>query len=325
MAETIADIPSDILIHIAHHLPYAKCLLLIQLFSDVKPSEKVFKWLFANCNLFHNTPGIHNALKQFNMTPEHLYHVTKNQCFNFHQVQQLLYDVARDKVTTKNKLDYALTYDSKFVTPIKINNTIRLSQIMLTVVDYNTEDPKRLINNPYNYIQIYVNDILIMYLIEVVTRKFIITRDVYHHTQHFRFVMYANYWYKSNINIYVMFCLYLCNLGVIYRQHREVIMHLATTMPSIGRGQVINDFTLTFIFQFMELFTVGKWLATLFHMFIKYISENQLTEKLKNDTYATKSCIYIHKEILNEDDISIDIKDMVTSGLAEIGLDNSRL
>jgi len=301
---SIVDIPTDLIIHIAHFLPYAKCTLLLTLFKDIKPSHETFKWLFSNSELMCDIL-IQDGLKFHNISMDNFYDILKTQSIKVHQVFQVLNAVCKNSITTHNKKCFNLTYDSTYVTPIKLKHTTKVIQIMLTVIDHYAQDETKIINNPYHYVHMYVNDTLFNYFVDVVAHKFGTNniRDL-NSIQAFKYTIQVNYWYKSNINLYLIFCLYLTNLGIIKYKYTEVMMNLVSTIPTVCNYEPASDSILTFIFEFMQLFSANQWLAMLFTTAISYISTRKI--QLQND-YQKDACLYVYNAILDTNDIKYDI------------------
>jgi hypothetical protein len=306
----ITNLPTDLIIYITHHLPYAKCTLLLTIFRDVKPLQNNFRWLFQNSKIFYSSTLLQNALKFHNISVDDFYDILKTQSIRPSEVFNLLQAVCTNDITSRNKDSYTLTYHSTFVTPITLNSTLKLCQIMLTVVDYYAQDETKIINNPYHYIHTYINDTILHYFTDVAEHKFRTVDNIKQHIKKFRFTVYTNYWYKSNINLYLIFCLYLANIGIITHKYKEVLVHLASTIPTTHQCEIECDSVLTFVFQYMQLFSANQWLCILFINMVSYISARNLP--LHNE-YQTDACAYIYNRLMEVDEIDDESKLALTS------------
>jgi hypothetical protein len=189
-----------------------------------------------------------------------------------------------------------------------------MSQILLSTIDkVSSSCDDKIINNQYYKLHTYVNNSIIDYIISVINRKFEATKNIREHTKEFRFAIYTNHWYRSNLNMYTLFCLYLMNTGIIRARHTEVINTIVTNMPTVDYHSMPDDRILTFIFEFLHLFRVNKWLAQLFILFIQYISQHDIQIRIP---YQKEAYEYIYNKIQEDYSIPEYIKDDVTEAMA---------
>ena len=306
---SIRDIPTDLIHQITHHLPYHKCLLLLVIFKDLKVSESTFRQLFTQSELFHKSPHIHKTLAMHSLTPVDFYYMMKAQSFNAYQTYEMLDAICKNKITKDNKSHYVLNHSSDFATPPQINATIKMSHIILTSIDCISAYDDQIINCQYYSLHTYVNNNTIDYIINVITKRFETTKNIREYTKEFRFTIYTNYWYRSNINLYVIFCLYLMNRGVLRAKHTEVISTLASNISTIDNHSIHKDTTLTFAFEFFHLFQVNKWMSQFFIIFLQYIKQHNIYIE---SSYQKETCEYIYQKIMEECNIPEYIKDDVT-------------
>lgn len=253
------DIPVDLIPYITKYLSYRKCADLRLVYKGLTP-----QWLLANCELCRDNAPVAKALLLHNITPDSLYDVLKSSSLNPTYVYVMLDEMHYGTADIDNLM---LTYNAKFVTPKNINATIQTVQILLTATQH------------LEGYGIFLNNVLMNYMIDVVMNKYYGIQP-FHKLRNifsidaaavsFRLKMYSTIWYRSNINIYLIFCLYLLNLGILHIKFTELILQtISLTTSNISAN---NDKVLTYIFDYLRLFSVNEGLALILFNLMTYLT-----------------------------------------------------
>lgn len=224
----LTELPTDLWIEITKFLSLKEVLNLRHILRCFKDSTQVTGYtepviyLFRNSciylkpNLVSNIPILHvyNCKILFNML--------KYSSLNSTDVYNTLYYIDQDLITKDNKYKICIKYKLTDINQQRIINTIKLVQIMLQMIEHRF-DENNIINNPYCFVYSTLNNILIDYFCDVAEQKYN-TKANRQVTTKFRYmIIYENSWYKFNINLYVIFILYLINLDIISKKHLKEI------------------------------------------------------------------------------------------------------
>jgi len=264
---SIRDISSDLFVEITKHLTLKECINLnISLHLNIPTI-----YLLQNSKLFYKP-------KLFNIDPCKLAILLKHSSLNPNTVYDVLYAIDQDLVTTQNKSMITVKYANININNEKIKNSIKLVQIMLLMLEQRF-DENNIINNPYCVIYTMINSMIIDYFSDVLMAKYsvVITKQI---TTKFRYMIYyENSWYKSNINLYLVFLLYMINLNIISYKHLKKIR------KNIRNGfDIISDVKNSNYTNIIELFNTNDAMA-LVHSIYSLTEYQKIIESDKVSRY----------------------------------------
>jgi hypothetical protein len=283
------DLPVDLIANITKHLPYQKCILLKYVFKD---SLLSYKWLFINSALFYDTKYI---------TKFDVYDLLKTSSFTFKEVYHIFNDLNKNLITPVNKYNYYLSYYINNNTYINITSSTRIIQIILQLNELYIKHSMQIINNQHYYIHILITDTLINYFTDYICKKYNIKDNIQKYSLKFRLKCYDTLWYKHDINIYLVYLLYLSNLEVlnVYIEDIELLYSNKYCKKCMH-----------IIFEYIELFNINKSLMILFLKLYDYILHNNV--KLNNKDYLFMSNIYYKLLNLNSKHLPENFQDFLT-------------
>lgn len=265
---SILSLPSDLVIYIAKFLPYNKCILLPVVFRYLKNIPEKQEWLFAHSDLY----VLYKANKD-------LYNICRHSSIYYSNVHKILLGLYNKAITKENLYSYVLLYNCNYVTSSNITNTTQIVKLMFAMIE-NYED-----TDISNYLYVYANDIIINYYISVMERQFKTKCDMYQLCGRYRLAVYTSMWYKSNINMYALFTLYMLNLGVIHVRYTEAILFMTND------GVDYEHKNSNSILDFINFFRLNELILLLFATILSYI----LIAGVTISTYRQKDIMeYLH-------------------------------
>lgn len=243
----IDAIPRELFTIVGHHLSYSD-LLNVSDIIELGVSEDV---LFAQSNLFYKTSEhLKIALNSYNITPEQLFNILNNSALDINDTYELLMAISTNNITNVNKYDYNISINYDKTDNLHIKNTIIGMQIvMISIEHYVTNE--FIINNPYHYTSINITNTLLNYFHTIVSKSYTAVKDIKRNSFKFNLMMFEFPWYKSNINIYHVFLLYLLNINAISSQYIDDIYEICNKSEPICCTSYPKD----------------KFIDNVFHMF----------------------------------------------------------
>jgi hypothetical protein len=219
------------------------------------------------------------ALKYHNISAEEFYHVLKLSSLNKQQFLSILYNSSRND-------DITLTYCIQKLEPQTMSATIQCCQIALTALCF---------SDKYN---IYLNNVMMNYMIDVAKQEYFCIIPEFLELP-FRLKMYSTIWYRSNMNVYMIFCLYLVNIGIIHYNLVETILSNTSNISSQ------NDKILSYIFHFLHLFRFNNGLAILLYSLLLYLATAGIY--ISRPTHRD-ILMYLYHKVKCSSDIADEIK-----------------
>ena len=219
---SLQHIPAELIFEITKLLTLSECnrlrhALKLSYINDVG--------LLANSQLYFKPRLLELVFKSQQITEKQLLTLLKYSSLNPAQTYNLMYNIDQDLITKDNKMHLVIQYKVSCPSDInyeKIKNSTKLIQIMMLMIEHRF-DENNLINNPYCYIYSLLNDLLINYFTEICELKY--NASIRKHvTSKFRNILYhENIWYRTNLNLYIIFVLYLINLDIISYKYLKKI------------------------------------------------------------------------------------------------------
>lgn len=208
---SILQLTTDNIIDIIKYLDFNTSIMIIGLFKLYNRDllyyndEKIF-------NIINNVK-IEKYLNIYNIP--NLYECIINSSFKLLEVHDNLNLLSN--ITKANKTYFTINYyiENDNVSLDKILNTINILNIYIDIVRENTKD--FIINNPYNYLLLYVTDKLFIYLLDVSIYNNKIKHKIHSKKNHNKIQneLYDYKWNKTNISIYYLIQLYLVSINMI--------------------------------------------------------------------------------------------------------------
>jgi hypothetical protein len=277
------NLPIDLVVNITKYLPYQKCILLKYIFKDPLLS---YKWLFMNSSFFYDSKYITNF---------DVYELLKSSSFKFKETYNILNDLNKNIITTDNKFNYYLTYNKTN----NIKSTTRIVQIILQLNELYIKNSMQIINNPHYYIHILITDTVINYYTDLICKTYDINENIQKYSFKFRLKCYDSIWYKHDINLYLIYLLYLSNLDILNVEYDDELFY--------GKG--FCQKCMHIVFEYIELFNINKSLMILFTKLYKYILQNNV--KLNKIDYSLISNLYYELSNLDSKYLSDEFEEFL--------------
>jgi hypothetical protein len=212
-------IPQELFTIMRKYLSYNN----LQNINTIIVIDKSDKDLFANSQLFYQTNVFfQKALNHFEMSSNELYDMIDQSALDLNNVYEILFAITSNHILNETKYDYNLKINYEKTDYSYIKNTITILNIIMMTMEHNIIDDF-VINNPYHYTSINITNTLLHYFHCIVRNNYTVIKDIERNSFRFNLMMFECPWYKSNINIYHVFLLYLLNIKVISSQNTEDI------------------------------------------------------------------------------------------------------
>lgn len=197
------------------------------------------KEMFTESQLFHTPNGkLHQTLNQIGMTKLEFFNTLQSSAWNNDNIYDLLLAIDTNIIDSQTKYDYALIFDITDINILTIKSTIMISQILLLNIEPEV-NKEFIINNPYHYLCLQITNTLIFYFQNIVTKTFVINKNVEKNSIKFVLMMLEHEWYRSNINIYKLYVLYLSNIDVISFDNTEIVI-FDTNYQLVNDGKIFE-------------------------------------------------------------------------------------
>lgn len=204
-------IPLEICLKIGNFLSYKE----FEKVNTVMQLNLSKKEMFTESQLFHSPVGkLHKTLNKFGMTKLEFFNTLQKSAWNNDNIYDLLLAIDNNKINSQTKYDYGLVYDMTNINNLTVKSTIAISQILLLNIEPEV-NKEFIINNPYHYLCLQITNTLVFYFQNIVMKTFVINKNVEKNSIKFVLMMLEHEWYRSNINIYNLYVLYLSNIDVI--------------------------------------------------------------------------------------------------------------
>ena len=222
------------------------------------------KEMFEYSILFKKTGKLMKSLELYNMNVKEFYNSIIYSSLNIHNIYDILIEIEENNITNMNKYDYNIEFDLSKNSVIHISNTINIVCVLLrTIEPYVTKE--FIINNPYYYIIINITDNLIQYFQTIIQISYKIDKNIEKISTKFKMMMFDSQWYKSNINIFDIYIVYLLHIGVISRNHISDIYMLCGEFP-INHFNDCEDSHYNFRNQLLLMFQGTEHIDILHHI-----------------------------------------------------------
>lgn len=244
-------IPQELFTIVRKHLSY-KDLQNINNMIIIDTSDKE---MFVNSKLFYqNDMYLESTLHLFEITSEKLYNMLKNSALDINNVYDILFAIITNDISNENKYDYNLKINYNKIEYSCINNTITVLKILMMIMEHHVTD-EFIINNPYHYTSINITNTLLRYFHYIVHNNYTIVKDIERNSFRFNLMMFECPWYKSNINIYNVFLLYLLNINVISSDNIQDIYNICSyrkKRSNILKSNKKDEFVLSILNMFQD-------------------------------------------------------------------------
>ena len=247
-------IPPELFTIMRKHLTYNN----LQNINTIILIDKFDKDLFANSQLFHQTNVfLQKALNRFEMSSNEMYDMIDQSALDLNNVYDILFAITTNNILNETKYDYNLKINFEKTDYSYIKNTITILKIIMITMEHNITDDF-IINNPYHYTSINITNTLLLYFHYVVRNNYIVIKDIERNSFRFNLMMFECPWYKSDINIYHVFLLYLLNIKVISSQNIEDIYKICSYKNEKKDRNIIkldkkDEFVLSVLNMFQDM------------------------------------------------------------------------
>lgn len=149
------------------------------------------------------------------------YDIIEYSAFEFNNIIKVIYDIAYNKINNINKYDINLQYILQFDKSTR-DSSIMCMKILLTMIDFYVTG-EFMINNPYYYLQTYISNILMNYIVDDVQQSYYISKNE-NIISKFRLILFQSKWYKTNIDIYQLFKTYIHHSLLLQNEYKIITM-----------------------------------------------------------------------------------------------------
>lgn len=215
-------IPPELFTIVRKNLSYEN----LQNINNVIMIDATDKDMFVNSELFYqNNLHLQKTLEIFDITSDEFYLIVKDSALDSNNIYDILVAINGNHISNKNKYDYNLKINYNKTEYSHIKNTITILKIVMMTMEYHVSNDF-IINNPYHYTSINITSILLHYFYHIVKNAYEVVKDIERNSFRFKLMMFECPWYKSDINLYHVFLLYLLNIKVISSQNNVSIYEL---------------------------------------------------------------------------------------------------
>lgn len=203
-------IPNELFSIITQHLSYNEIQNMKETINiDMSEGE-----MFTNSKLFQqNDIYLQKAFNVYDITPLQFFHILKNSALDIMKTYELMLAISTNKIDNNNKYDYNIEINYEKKNNIQIKNTIIVMQIIMRTIEHFIIE-EFIINNPYHYTSINITNNLLNYFHSIVCNSYTVNKS-FDNCYRFNLMMFECSWYKSNINLYHIYLLYLLNIDLI--------------------------------------------------------------------------------------------------------------
>lgn len=244
-------IPQELFTIMRKHLSYNN----LQNINHIILIDKYDKDLFVNSKLFYQTNVfLQNALNRFEISSNELYDIIDQSALDLNNVYEILFAIISNHILNETKYDYNLKINYEKTNYSYIKNTITVLKIIMMTMEHNVSD-EFVINNPYHYTSINITNTLLHYFHYIVRNNYTVIKDIERNSFRFNLMMFECPWYKSDINIYHVFLLYLLNIKVISCQNIEDIYKICSYRKpqNITKLDKKDEFVLSVLNMFQDM------------------------------------------------------------------------
>lgn len=232
----IDTIPSELFTIVGKHLSYID----LQNVSNVINIGVSDEDMFVNSILFHNTNiYLQNALDYHDITPRQFFNILIDSALYINDIYKLLIAITNNHITSVNKYDYNITINYRKKNNLFIKNTIIVTHIVMRTMEHHVTN-EFVINNPYHYTSINITNTVLHYFQTIISTSYRVVKDIESNSFKFNLMMFERPWYKSNINIYHVFLLYLLNINVISSRHISEIYDICNNSKHISHKSSLD-------------------------------------------------------------------------------------
>lgn len=197
---SIFDLNKDVFsLIMKQHLSFEECELINDLFG----------LKLTNLDIFTNiTDNImcQNALAIHKINNKEFFDIIIYSAFEYKNIIKLIHHISNNMINNNNKYGFNIYFLLQFDDKTRYSS-IMCVKIILTMINvYITGDFQ--INNPYNYLHTSISNILMNYLVNNIQTLYHIDNFAYNSLK-FRVMVLENNWYKTTLNIYELFIIYL--------------------------------------------------------------------------------------------------------------------
>jgi hypothetical protein len=221
------------------------------------------KELFVESQLFHTSGDkLQHILKIYGINKFEFYDTLHNSAWDFDNIYELLLAIDNNNINFQTKYDYSLAFDMTKINKSNIESTIVVSQILMLIIEEKLNQ-EFVINNPYHYLCLQVTNTLVFYFQNIITNTFQINKCVRQNSVKFILMMLEHDWYRSNINIYNLFVLYLSNIDAITSDIKDNICEVCDNNNIFIRKSYKND---VYESKIHTMFQGGKYNDTFYQL-----------------------------------------------------------
>ena len=233
----IDTIPVELCLKIGNFLSYRE----FENVNNVIQLDLSNKELFVESQLFHTSNcKLQHLLKTYGISKFEFYNTLQDSAWDFDNIYELLLAIDNNNINFQTKYDYSLLFDIKKVNKSNIESTIIISQVLMFSIDAELNQDF-IINNPYHYLCLQVTNTLVYYFQNIITNTFEVNKCIKQNSAKFILMMLEHDWYRSNINIYNLFVLYLSNIDAITSDTKDNICDVRDNNNVFIRKSYKND------------------------------------------------------------------------------------
>lgn len=204
---SLLRLPTDLITEITKFLTFKESLNLRHAIGYMHLSSL---YLFKNSQIFFKPLLLTSLLTD----EKQLFEMMNYSSLHPHDVYDILYHIDQDVVTKDNKYNMQISYNVSDINNEKIKNSIKLVKLILNMIEQRI-DQNNIINNPYCYLNTILNNLMIDYFTDVIVAKYNVSIKKQSTTMFRYMVYYEHALYTLNVNLYLLFLLYLVNLNIV--------------------------------------------------------------------------------------------------------------
>lgn len=209
-------------------------------FKECEMVNEVFKLNMSKYDIFTtviDNKKCRDAIELHKITCQNFYDTIVHSAFEFNTIVKLIYNVSNNTINNNNKYDFNVRFLPHFDEKTR-ESSIMCVKVILSIIDtYVTGEFQ--INNPYYYLHTSISNIIMNYLICDIQNLYQLDNFT-KVTFKFRLMVFQSKWYKTSINIYKLFKMYIKQLSILQIENNF-------EKPEIDNEDNIDDFLNTIV------------------------------------------------------------------------------
>lgn len=217
------------------------------------------KEIFLDDKIFGNS-YLQKALQYRNISADYFLEILENSALDINNIYEILLAITTNSISNKNKYDYNLIINQNKQEESEIQNTTTILKILMMSFEHHVSE-EFIINNPYYYTYVNISNTLIGYFQNIISRSYHLEKEIESNSFKFNLLIFEYPWYRSSINIYYIFLLYLLNIDVISPYHADRICEICEKHPALSHHTENDTFATNIIQLFLDKTIINNTLS----------------------------------------------------------------